>query len=110
MIDLYLKATSQSALMKALELAGIVRAIPQDERTSEHAWAVSDAHKYALDVIGTIWKETGETIETDNGPMAVTKPIDGFHANLRVMTSDFDAETVADLVINAPRNPARGWA
>jgi len=108
MIDLYLKATSQSALMKALELAGIVREIPQDERTSE--WAVTDGHKYALDVIGAIWKETGETIETDNGPMAVTKPIDGFHANLRVMANDFDAETVADLVINAPRNPARGWA
>ena len=35
-MDYYLKAADATALYNALEAAGIVREIPQEERTSEH--------------------------------------------------------------------------
>lgn len=109
MNDYYLRTTDATALYNALEAAGIVREIPQDERTSEHAWAVTDAHRYALDVIGVIYRPTGKMLTTDEGETQEMAPLPGWHANLRVM-GEFDAETLADLAIDAPKNPARGWA
>ena len=86
MIDIYLKAATESKLYAALESAGIVT-------QGEDGWHVSDGHKYALDVIGEIPDATG------------------YHANLRVINaSDFDADTIADIVINTPGSPVRGWA
>lgn len=31
---------------------------------------------------GTIWRPTGETVETADGPMPVVAPIPGYHVNL----------------------------
>lgn len=104
MQDLYLKAADATALYDVLEAAGVVT-------EGDHGYHVTDAHKYALDVIGTVYKPTGKVLTTDEGEVPEMSAVDGFHANLRVMVDDkFDAEMLAEMSINPPNNPVRGWA
>jgi hypothetical protein len=100
-MDYYLKAADATALYDVLEAAGIVT----------EGWHVTDAHKYALDVIGAIYKPTGKVLQTDDGEVPEMKPLDGFHANLRVINmSDFDVNKIAKILLETPSNPVRGWA
>jgi hypothetical protein len=101
-MDIYLKAKSEAALYSALASAGVVA-------KGENGYHVTDGHKFALDVIGTIYRPTGKMLDTDMGEVPETAPLPGYHANLRVMTADFDPESLADLACN-PKAPARGWA
>ena len=104
MIDIYLKAADHDSLYSALESAGVVT-------KGENGWHVTDGHKYALDVIGTVYKPTGKVLTTDEGEVPEMSAVDGFHANLRVMVDDkFDAEMLTEMSINPPNNPVRGWA
>ena len=104
MSDYYLRATTAAALYSALEAAGVVT-------QGEDGWRVTDAHRYALDVIGAVYKPTGEVIEEDGVAAPVMKAVPGFHANLRVIdASNFDVNMLNEIAINAPTNPARGWA
>lgn len=86
MNDLYLKAADALELYAYLDSAGVtVR--------GEDGPCIADGHKYALDVIGEIPDKVG------------------YHANLRVIdASNFDAEMLASITIDAPSNPVRGWA
>ena len=103
-MDIYLKAKSEAALYEALEAAGVVT-------KGEDGWRVTDGHRYALDVIGAVYKPTGEVIEEDGVAAPVMKAVPGFHANLRVIdASNFDANMLNEIAINVPTNPARGWA
>ena len=103
-MDIYLKAKSEAALYKALEAAGVVT-------QGEDGYSVTDGHKYALDVVGKVYKPTGEIIEQDGVESPVMAAVPGYHANLRVIdASNFDAELLAEVTINPPNNPARGWA
>ena len=104
MTDIFLKADTAEALYNALEAAGVVA-------KGEDGYHVTDGHKYALDVIGTVYKPTGKMLDTDMGEAPEMVAVSGFHANLRIINaSDFDAETLADIAINPPNNPVRGWA
>lgn len=103
MNDYYLKAADATALYDVLEAAGVVT-------EGDQGWHVTDAHKYALDVIGDVYKPTGETIQTDEGQLSWVQSVGGFHANLRVMTDDFDPSLLTDIIIDMPSNPVRGWA
>jgi len=104
MSDYYLRATTAAALYSALEAAGVVT-------QGEDGWHVTDGHRYALDVIGTIYAPTGKTLKTDEGDAPEMKPLPGYHANLRVINaSNFDANMLNKIAINVPTNPARGWA
>lgn len=47
---------------------------------NEDQWQLA-SHDHALDIIGTIYKQTGETQETEMGSVPVMAPIDGFHVN-----------------------------
>jgi hypothetical protein len=86
--DLYLKADSEDALMAALADSG-----------------VSD---YSIDIIGVIYKQTGETVLEDGTIMPEVSMIDGFHANLR---GSFTETQKAKLpLIEAPATPMRVWA
>ena len=86
MIDLYLKAADALELYAYLDSAGVTV-------QGEEGPAVSDGHKFALDVIGEIPDKVG------------------YHANLRVIdASNFDAGMLASITIDAPSNPVRGWA
>ena len=104
MTDYFLKAADATALYDVLEAAGVVT-------EGDHGWHVTDAHKYALDVIGEVYKPTGETIQTDDGPLSWVQNVGGFHANLRVIdASSFDADKIASITIETPENPVRAWA
>lgn len=101
MTDLYLKADTAEALHNALEAAGVV--------AKGEGWHVTDGHRFALDVIGVIHRPTGKVLQTPEGEADKMRSLPGYHANLRVM-GEFDPELLADLCIDAPKNPARGWA
>ena len=101
-MDIYLKAKSEAALYEALEAAGVVT-------KGENGYHVTDGHKFALDVIGVIYRPTGKMLDTDMGQVPETAPLPGYHANLRVM-GEFDLELFKDIAIDAPNNPSRGWA
>lgn len=60
----------------------------------------------AIDIIGTIYKPTGNMIATDEGEVPEMAPIDGWHVNVRHMgeAPELDAYTV-DV-----KTPARMWA
>jgi hypothetical protein len=103
-MDIYLKAKSEAALYEALEAVGVVT-------KGEDGWHVTDGHKYALDVVGKVYKPTSEIIEQDGVESPIMAAVPGYHANLRVMdASNFDAELLTEVTINPPNNPARGWA
>ena len=94
MIDIYLKAADYDSLYSALESAGVVT-------KGENGYHVTDGHKFALDVIGVIYKPTGKMLDTDMGEVPETAPLPGYHANLRVM-GEFDLELFKDIAIDAP--------
>ena len=103
-MDIYLKAKSEAALYEALEAAGVVT-------KGEDGYSVTDGHKYALDVVGKVYKPTGEIIKQDGAESPVMAAVPGYHANLRVIdASNFDVNMLNEIAINAPTNPARGWA
>jgi hypothetical protein len=63
--------------------------------------------KYAaVDVVGTIYKPTGEMIQTDEGEVPEMAPLDGWHANVRhtAETPELEAFRVF------PETPSRMWA
>jgi len=104
MNDYYLRASDATALYDVLEAAGVVT-------EGDQGWQVTDAHKYALDVIGAIYKPTGKVLQTEDGEVPEMKPVDGFHANLRVINmSDFDVNKIAKILLETPNNPVQGWA
>lgn len=102
MNDIYLKASDALELYAYLESAGVtVR--------GEDGPVVSDAHKFALDVIGTIYKPTGKVVQMQTEEVQEMAAIDGYHANLRVLC-EFDAAPLASITIDPPGQPVRGWA
>jgi hypothetical protein len=63
--------------------------------------------KYAaVDVIGTIYKPTGNVLKTPEGPVDEMAPLEGWHANVRhtAEAPELDPYRVT------PQNPVRGWA
>jgi hypothetical protein len=63
--------------------------------------------KYAaVDVIGVIYKPTGEMIQTDEGEVPEMAPLDGWHVNVRhtAETPELEAFRVF------PETPSRMWA
>ena len=62
---------------------------------------------HALDVVGTIYKPTGEFVEDEEGMRsAVMAPLDGFHVNLAI---DELPEALAPFVVT-PAQPSRVFA
>jgi len=80
MRDLYLRATTEAALLSALDAAGLVG----------EGGPIQVSHTHALDVIGAL-------------PGKV-----GYHANLRITGEPHAA--LASVTIAEPDNPMRVWA
>jgi hypothetical protein len=119
----YLKATTEAALWTALGAAGLAHKVynPDDpanvapdnlgpyetwEPTGAYEWAADTA---MLDVIGTMYSATGNTL-TDAGGMEYpeTQAVEGYHANLRETLTD--AQVAALPTVAAPTTPYRIWA
>jgi hypothetical protein len=62
-----------------------------------------------LDIIGTMYRETGNTLTDDEGnDYPETEAISGYHANLR---EELTAAQEAELpTVDAPATPYRKWA
>lgn len=60
----------------------------------------------AIDVIGILYRPTGKTIETPEGPVAEMAASPGWHVNVR---HDDEAPEL-DIYRVHPRNPMRVWA
>ena len=114
----YLKATSEQALWGALEAVELAVRIydPEDDANvrpedADETWEPTGAYEWrftgvALDIIGTIFKATGETMVDEEGiETPVLAAIDGYHANLIA-----DAEGLNLPTIEAPNTPYRVWA
>ena len=120
-MDYFIKATNEEALWTSLEACGLASKVydPEDPLNQRPAdlelgqeWVPSGAFTWQplvqLDIIGTIFKPTGETQEVDGMSVPVMEPLEGFHANLR---GDLTVEQEAALpLISAPNNPYRVWA
>lgn len=97
MNDIYLKFPSEEVAKATLEVAP------------------KDPHKVAIDVIGLIYKATGNTVvsvdpETgDSFESPEMAPLDGYHVNVRVIQGDLP-EVFSEFVIEPPSSPVRVWA
>ena len=107
----YLQATSEEALIQALEAANLYKKVYSE--WDEEGNPIGDFEwqregQYDLDTIGTIYKPTGIMLTDEEGmeyPEMVA--LEGFHANIRGIT----AEQAAFLpTIDAPATPVRIWA
>lgn len=74
-----------------------------DQQTAEDL--LSD-YTGSIDVIGIIYKPTGEMLLGEDGEYPAMAPMDGWHVNLR--TAESYPELDAYKVI--PANPVRVWA
>lgn len=122
MIDLYLRLSAKSDMPTVL--AAFYRqdtGTETDPETGEKTvtpvgepYLVTATHDYAIDVVGTIYRPTGNMIADDDGnEYPETAPIPGWHVNLRFLTDAMQAEAQAlsEWVVSpAPKSPARVWA
>jgi hypothetical protein len=121
-MNYYLQAESEEALFAALESAGVsqrhydmddfsnVRPADLDPEAQWEPTGKYDSLPVAgvdLDVIGTIFKPTGNMIQGEDGEYPEMEALDGYHANIRGIT----AEQAALLpTIAKPSGPVRIWA
>ena len=124
MATYYLKATDEQALWTALEAADLavkdydpedpLNSRPDDLGIEEDWDGPSGAYEWRslsnmLDIIGTMYRETGNMLTTDDGmEYSETEAIDGYHANLREVLTD--AQEAALPTVTAPATPQRKWA
>ena len=124
MATYYLKATDEQALWTALEAANLavkdydpedpLNSRPDDLGMEEDWDGPTGAYEWRslsnmLDIIGTMYRETGTMLTTDDGmEYPETEAIDGYHANLREVLTD--AQEAALPTVTAPATPYRKWA
>ena len=107
MKDYYLKCNNEQEIWQALLSLDLAHTIT-DVAGNEYPIPKG----INLDIIGTIYKPTGNMITTDSemGTSTIPEmlPIEGFHANIR---GDLTEEQEAQLpLISPPNNPVRVWA
>ena len=99
MIDLYLKTDSEPELTSALMAAGF--SVDEESGALYHPDA-------ALDVIGTIYAPTGETMTIEGEEIPVTEPVPGYHVNVRTTSETLAASL--ESFRTYPETPVRVWA
>jgi hypothetical protein len=101
MQDYYLKTNTEKELWDCLVALDLAIWVEESSRFQSRG--------INLDIIGTIYKPTGNEITTEQGykyPETVAVP--GFHANIR---ADLTEEQQAQLpLVAAPATPYRVWA
>ena len=120
-MNYYLQAESEEALFAALESAGVTqRHYDMDDFSNvrpadldpDEAWTPTGKYDSLpvagvdLDVIGTIWKPTGNALMTEEGEVFEHAPIDGWHVNVRHHNAEAP-ELEAYRVF--PATPQRMW-
>jgi hypothetical protein len=117
MANYYLKTNDEASLWEALEAVNLAvkdydpeDPLNQQPEELDESWQPTGAYDWrftgiALDIIGTIWKPTGNMLTDDEGmEYPEMAAIDGYHANLI-------ADSAEGLpTIEAPATPYRIWA
>ena len=98
MIDLYLKADSEPELTSALMAAGF--SVDEESGALYHPAA-------ALDVIGTIYQSTGETVVVEGIELDEQAGIPGYHVNVRTTSETLAASL--ESFRTYPETPVRVW-
>ena len=90
-----------------------------DEETGESSqvadgdpYLVTHTHDYAIDLVGTIYEPTGNTLTDDEGnEYPETAPLDGYHVNVRLMgdARRADVEAINVTYGATPNSPSRVW-
>lgn len=81
------------------------RAHLADYLTDEGEWLTA-SHTHALDVIGTIYRPTGEVTTSEDGvPIPAMAALDGFHVNFAG-----ELPPTCEQFVVTPANPVRVWA
>lgn len=107
MKNYYLKFIDQADLENTLISAGL--ASMQPVFGTENDTQFIPSFEITLDIIGLIYKPTGNTLTTEDGlQYPETLPIDGYHANLKAELT-VDQEALLPL-IPKPTTPYRVWA
>lgn len=120
-MDYFIKATNEEALWTSLVSAGLaekqydpndpLNVKPSDLGTDQE-WlptgSFSFVPKCQLDVIGVIYKPTGEMTTQGDFELPVMEALDGFHANLRGNLTE-EQEAALPLIAK-PNNQVRVWA
>jgi hypothetical protein len=118
-VDFYLKLTAESDMPTVLAdfyTQDYVTNVDEEGVETQVAdgdpYLVAHTHEYAIDVVGTIYEPTGETLTDDEGvaypEMALA---DGWHVNVRLV-GDAMRETVEALDAShgvTPNSPSRVW-
>jgi hypothetical protein len=108
-MDYYLKAESEEALWSALISAGVAQESEVDGVTYKDPVA-----GIALDVIGVIYKGTGQMVEVNDPEIGTytyeeQEPIEGYHVNLRATSELTEQQKDALPLIDKPATPHRIW-
>ena len=87
-MDYYLKADSEQSLWNALVSAGAAKqVVTKDESGAVVSTSYVPEPGYSLDVIGTVYKATGNMVQQTVDGVTTTVPemtaLPGYHANLR---------------------------
>jgi len=122
MIDYYIKMNAEADMPTVLAAFYQQDTVTEtDPETGEETvtpvgepYLVTATHDYAIDVVGTIYKATGNMLTDDDGnEYPEMAPLDGWHVNLRLVTDAMQAEAdaLADYVVDPePVTPARVWS
>lgn len=109
----YLKATDENSLWNALienDIGEVLTVTDTDPQTTIN---VVKSY-YEIDIIGTIYVETGNTItvnvEGKDRDIPETTALDGFHANLIGPLTDEQLAGIGDMILPPPATPYRRWA
>jgi len=116
--DFYIKLNSEADLptvFSAFYKQDFVTVV--DEETGESTqtpegepYLVKHTHDYAIDLVGTIYEPTGNTLTDDEGnEYPETAPIDGYHVNVRLVGDGRreDVEAIDATYGVVPNSPSR---
>ena len=118
-VDFYLKLTAESDMLTVLAdfyRQDYITEVDEEGVETQVAdgdpYLVAHTHDYAIDVVGTIYEPTGETLTDDEGvAYPEMAPVDGWHVNIRLV-GDAMRETVEALDAShgvTPNSPSRVW-
>lgn len=119
--DFFIKLTSEADMPTALAFAYKQDTVTEvDDETGEETvvnvgdpYLVPYTYDYAIDVVGVIYEQTGQTLtDADGNEYPETAPLDGWHINIRLLNDTMREEVEA---IDAqygvvPSSPSRVFA
>jgi hypothetical protein len=118
--DFYIRLNSEADTLTAL--AAFCHQDTQttvDDETGEETvtnvgepYLITATHDYAIDIVGVIYKPTGEMLtDAEGNEYPEMAPLDGWHINIRLI-GDADRskiDTLSEYLVE-PKTPMRVWA